>query len=99
MPLSFLLGLRWHLTTWGYSKQEVKVSEEDLVMSINKVPVLKATVEGKSLQLKWFEKFDQWDALQSCGELAKLISAANEKLSKIQDPAGKGKGKRVAGSR
>ena len=33
-PLSFLLGLRWQLLKWGYTKSEVKVDDKSLRLSV-----------------------------------------------------------------
>ena len=44
VPLSFLLGTRRQLIDWGYSKQKVKVKDEDNALAIGGATVLKALV-------------------------------------------------------
>ena len=82
IPLSFLLSLWWQLTQWGCAMQEIKVSDEDLSMMVNSLPVVKAVVDGNTLQLTWFEDFGKWDELMRSPELSSLIASANEMLSK-----------------
>ena len=70
---------------------EVKVSEEQLALTIRKVQVVRATVESKTLKLQWKEDFRTWDELQISAELASLIDIAEKKLSTAHEPSGKGK--------
>lgn len=78
IPIFVLLGLRWQLIQWGYSKQEVKVSDENLLLTVNKVPMVKAGVLDDKLQLTWEEDFGKWDTLQNSDELISLIAAAEK---------------------
>ena len=91
VPLSFLLGLRWQLTQtgWGFTKQEVKVDDEE-------VPVLSATCVDDQMCLKWLDAtWDKWEELQKSEELQSLIDAANAKLTRAADARGKGKGNKA----
>ena len=98
-PLSFLLGLRWQLNQWGFSKREVKVIDTDLVLSVCKVPVLKATVVDNKITLEWLEEtWRLWQELQTSSELRSLIDVADKKLSKTFEGQAKGKGKKASGS-
>ena len=92
--LSFLLGLRWQLIQWGYAKHEVKVDDESLTMSVDKVPVVSAAVANDKISVKWLEhEWGSWDQLQRAGELQALIDVGNAKLSKAAEGRSKGKSK------
>ena len=99
VPLSFLLSLRWQLNQWGFTKQEVKVTEEDLTLTVGAVPVVKAAVSENKLKVAWIDKgWENWGDLQSAAELNKLTQAADEKLAKTVSSRAKGKGKRGCSS-
>ena len=93
-PISFLLGLRWHLVQWGFNKKEVKVKDSEMMMTVGKVPVLQVSVTGTSLTLNWLDQtWQQWEDLQKSEEFSKLITNANERLAKSMASNTKGKGK------
>ena len=98
-PLSFLLGLRWQLLQWGYTKGEVKVDDTLQTMSVGGEAVVEARAANDKLDIKWLdEKWMRWEALQQAPELNDLIAAANTKLAKAAENRAKGKGKKGASS-
>ena len=98
-PLSLLLGLRWQLTEWGWSKKEVKVKDEEMLMKVGGVPVVQASVVDFKVVLIWFDDtWKQWRELQDSSELTQLIATANDKLAKSAASQTKGKGKGPQGS-
>ena len=93
--LSFLLGLRRQLIMWEtFTKGDVRVNEEELTMSIGRMPVLSTSIHDGILKLNWIDKsWSEWTELQECTELKQLIDTANDKLSKVAAMHIKGKGK------
>lgn len=93
-PIGFLLGLRWQLNQWGFSKREVRVDDATMVMKVHRVPVLNAKVVDDALKLEWLsETWKSWEELQSSPELKKLRDIANDRLARSKASSGKGKGK------
>ena len=94
VPLSFLLGTRRQLIDWGYSKQKVKVKDEDNALVIGGVTVLKAVVHDYQLKLDWASDYwKNWAELVDSQEFKKLLGRAEESLKKARDDKGKGDGK------
>ena len=99
-PLSALLGLRWQLIRWGFTKSEIKVEEDDMTMMVNRIPVVSATFVEKKIKLTWLEDtWDTWEELQKSPALKKIVDVANGKLesSFATQRKGKGKGPTAAG--
>jgi hypothetical protein len=98
-PLTFLLGLRWQLLQWGYTRREVKVDDKLQTLSVDGQTVAEAKVINDKLDIKWLdETWMRWEELQQAPELNTLIQAANTKLSKTAENRAKGKGKKGASS-
>ena len=94
VPLSFLLGTRRQLIEWGYSKQKVKVNDEDNALAIGGITVLKAFVQDYQLQLDWTSDYwRNWEELVGSQEFKSLLGRAEESLKKARDDKGKGDGK------
>ena len=92
-PLGFLLGLRWHLTQWGFDKKAIKINEDNFTLRFNGKELLSAQVKTNSLVICWKdEEWSNWKALQESAELKELVETANKKLQK-SSPAAKGDGK------
>ena len=92
---SFLLGLRWQLTQqeWGFTKKEVKVQDETLILKVGNVPVVGASVREDKLHLQWMDPaWQSWKELHASSELAALIAVANKKLQASAEWRAKGKG-------
>ena len=100
-PMSFLLGLRWHLIEWNvFAKREVKVDEDEkgMRMTVNGRPIVAASVEKSTLKVEWVDsEWKGWDELQNSSELANLMKIANERLASAASMQTKGKGKGPAG--
>ena len=80
-PISFLLGLRYQLNRWGFSKKEVKVNEFTRTMGVGDVPVLNVEVRDHKLELTWLDvAWEKWNELQASPEMSEMIRTANEKL-------------------
>ena len=93
-PLSFLLGLRRQLIGWGFNTKEVKVNDEELSLSVARVPVLHAKVIDMELKLQWdSDAWEKWALLQESAELQQLIKVASDKLANSAGSITKGKGK------
>ena len=98
-PLTFLLGLRWQLLQWGYTRREVKVDDKLQTLSVDGQTVAEAKVINDKLDIKWLdETWMRWEELQQAPELNTLIEAANTKLNKTAENRAKGKGKQGASS-
>ena len=98
VPLSFLLGLRRQLITWGFTKRKPRVNEYSNTLTVGGGnPVLKVTVGGNRLVLEWMSQdWKDWKELAESSEFKKLKEKAEETLSKAEDK-GKGDGKGKTG--
>ena len=98
VPVSFLLGTRKQLIEWGYSKQKVKVKEEDNALVIGGITVLKVVVQDYQLKLDWTSDYwKNWTELVDSHEFKNLLGRAQESLKKARDDKGKGDGKGKSG--
>jgi hypothetical protein len=92
-----LLGIKRMLVSWGYTKSAVRVNTDTCTLSVCGTQVAKASVVDYMLKLEWCDgQWEQWQDLQSSGDLADLKGGAQEKLNKAKNAAsvaGKGKGK------
>ena len=93
VPLSFLLGLRRQLITWGFTKRKPRVEEESNTLTVGGNPVVKVTVDDNRLALQWMsQEWKDWKELVESSEFKNLKEKAEEKLAKAEDK-GKGDGK------
>ena len=98
-PLTFLLGLRWQLLQWGYTRREVKVDDKLQTLSVDGQTVAEAKVINDKLDIKWLDgTWMRWEELQQALEMNTLIEAANTKLTKTAENRAKGKGKKRTSS-
>jgi hypothetical protein len=96
---SCLLRMKWMLVEgWGYNKSCIKVDTEanPPTLSVANKEIVTAMVQDHKLVLRWSDgEWESWDDLQSAGELAKIKSELQDKLSKAKEMSeSKGKGKR-----
>ena len=91
--MTFMLRLRRHLIDyWGL--RGVQVKEEELMMKVGRVPVMKATVNQGKMEVEWLDDgWKNWDELQKSEKWKELIRKAEESLDKASAWKGKGKGK------
>ena len=98
-PLSILLGLRRQLINWGFSRRAIRVSDDNLTMTIDRKPILTATTCSDQVRLEWLDQtWKEWKELQDSSELKQLIDRANEALKNaaFKRTKGEGKGKPTA---
>ena len=94
-PLSFLLGLRWQLLQWGFSRSEIKVDDTLRTLSVGGGSVVEVNVIDDKLDITWLDDtWLHWDDLHKAPEMIALIEAANTKLRKSAESRAKGKGKK-----
>ena len=83
---------------WGYNKSCIKVVTESNppVLKIADKEIVQAYVQDFNLILKWSDgEWEAWEDLQSSGELVKIKTEVQSKLTKAKDLGqAKGKGKR-----
>ena len=96
--LSFLLGLRRQLITWGFTKRKPRVDEDSNTLTVGRDnPVLKVSVNANHLVLEWMSQdWKDWKELVESTEFKKLKEKAEETLAKADDK-GKGDGKGKTG--
>ena len=93
-PLSFLLGLRWQVGEWGYSKKAIKVDEKALTLKFNGKEVVQVKVQPDKLHIEWLDpKWAVWKELHESVEIKTLIEAASKKIAQAGESEAKGKGK------
>ena len=94
IPLSFLLGARRQLISWGFTKSKVRVHEETNTLTVAGQPIMKAFVSGSILKLDWIsQEWKNWAELVESTEFNELTKKAEQSLQKAEDAKGKGKGK------
>ena len=94
VPLSFLLGIRKQLITWGFTKSRIRVQEDINTLTVAGQPIMKAAVIGSSLMIDWTsQEWQDWKELVDSSEFKELTKKAEESLRKAEDAKGKGKGK------
>ena len=86
---SFLLGLKWQLSQWGFERKSIRVDLDEGTIRVG--PELAATVEiiRDDLAIQWHETWETWTDLRNSSELAEII---NRSLNILRG-GGKGKGK------
>ena len=94
VPLSFLLGTRRQLISWGFTKSNVRVQEESNTLTVAGQPVMKAFVSGSTLKLDWInQEWKNWTEFVESTEFNELTKKAEGSVQKAEDAKGKGKGK------
>ena len=97
VPLSFILGLRRLLLSWGFDRKNLKVNDAIPLLSVGGDKVVSAHVEGSHIHVEWFDhEWASWDALQSSPGFKELIDSANTRLGHSAE-AKKGRGKGYKG--
>ena len=75
------------------------MKEEELLLTVAKVDIVKVEVVQGRLKLSWLDPtWQHWGELQNSREFQALINAADEKLEKSKSMQPKGKGKGPIGS-
>ena len=86
---SFLLSLRYLLIQWGYSKSQVRVDDQAMILKIDGEECCSAFSFESEFKVIWQGQFESWIDLQNDGEVLKWSDTAKSKLRRA---GGKGKG-------
>ena len=88
---SFLLGLRWQLNHWGYSKKDYYANIDCMNLEVNKKRVLSVEIEAGRFKLNWLgAPWESWHELLTAPEFKHLL---DRDVNKVQQIDGKEHGK------
>ena len=73
VPRSFLLGIRYLLIQWGYSKSQVRVDDEAMILKIDGVECCSAFVAESEFNIAWHGDFSTSEELHNDSEVVKLL--------------------------
>ena len=100
VPLSFILGVRRLLISWGYNRKNLKVDDSIPRLSVGGDDVVTASVVDNELKVDWLHSdWSSWTELVNALEFKALIDAAGTRLAQAAESRTKGGGKGHKGPR
>ena len=91
---SVLLGLRWQLGEWGFSKKSIKVDVPASTFKVDGKIIVTLETNNDKINLIWNDDgWKQWQELHESKEMMKLMREGNDKLKQAAENRGKGIGK------